>query len=44
MKNYLFPVAALAVPLLACAEEKKATPPVDANPPAKIEVATFALG
>lgn len=43
MKNILIPVV-LAVPLLACAEEKKSTPPVDANPPAKIEMATFALG
>jgi hypothetical protein len=41
MKRLLYPVAALAAPLLVGAERK--LPPIDANPPAKVETATFAL-
>jgi hypothetical protein len=44
MKRMWYSVAALAAPLLACAEERRPAPPIDANPPAQLETATFALG
>jgi hypothetical protein len=43
MKRLLYPMAALATPLLVGAD-RAPLPPIDVNPPAKLEKATFALG
>ena len=43
MKRFLYPVAALTLPLLSGAD-RVPLPPIDVNPPSKLETATFALG